>query len=411
MKPTPETAPSSGPLVILGASVRSLAESARRAGFEVHAADLFRDLDLVAAAREAVRVTGESGGYPHGLVAAAAGFPPDAPWCYTGALENHPELLASLAVARPLAGTPAATVTRIRDPALLSAAVAAAGLTFPDTHHRPDGLPTDGSYLVKPRASAGGRGIRTWDETLAAVWSRHPATADRPAHVWQRRLSGVPVSASYVMAAGTARLIGVSRQLVGAAWCHAPRFAWCGGVTEARPAWVGGFTRLGATLAAAFQPVGVLGVDAVIDGGGRIGVLEVNPRPTASMELFERALGLSIAACHLSACGRAAHRDEARDLEYGWHWAKAVLFAADDVAVSPPLVESLRDVAARWSSIDAGWAGIADIPAADQVLTAGSPACTLFARGRRPDDALHGLRERATLVAGLLRAARPCPTA
>jgi predicted ATP-grasp superfamily ATP-dependent carboligase len=140
-------------------------------------------------------------------------------------------------------------------------------------------------------------------------------------------------------------------------------------------------------------------------------VLEVNPRPTASMELFERALGLSIAACHLSACGRAAHRDEARDLEHGWHWAKAVLFAADDVAVSPPLVESLRDVAARWSPIDAGWAGIADIPAADQVLAAGSPACTLFARGRRPDDALHVLRERATLVAGLLRASRPCTTA
>ena len=46
-------------------------------------------------------------------------------------------------------------------------------------------------------------GGKPWDETLAAVWSRHPATANRPAHVWQRRLSGVPVSASYVMAAGT----------------------------------------------------------------------------------------------------------------------------------------------------------------------------------------------------------------
>lgn len=411
MKPRPESRSAGRPLVILGASVRSLAESASRAGWSVHAADLFRDLDLVASAREAVRVTGGSGGYPHGLATAAAGFPPGAVWCYTGALENHPQLLASLAAARPLAGTPAATVARIRDPALLSAAVTAAGLTFPDTHHGPDGLPTDGSYLVKPLASAGGRGIRPWDGTLPAVWSRSAATADRSAHVWQRRLAGVPVSASYVVAAGTARLIGVCRQLVGEAWCHSPRFAWCGGVTEACPDWIAGFTRLGATLAAAFRPVGMIGVDAVVDEGGRIGVVEVNPRPTASMELFERALGISIAACHLSACGHAAHGDEAVPPESGWQWAKAVLFAADDVAVSAPLVESLRHAAARWAPDDGGWAAIADIPAADQVLDAGSPACTLFARGRRPADALHVLRERAGLVADLLRASRPAATA
>jgi predicted ATP-grasp superfamily ATP-dependent carboligase len=411
MKPTPETAPSNGPLVILGASVRSLAESARRAGFQVHAADLFRDLDLVAAAREAVRVRGESGGYPHGLATAAAGFPQGAPWCYTGALENHPELLAALAARRPLAGTPAERVVRIRDPDLLAAAVAAAGLRVPDTHHRPDGLPTDGSYLVKPRAGAGGRGIRPWDGATAAEWSRRPMASDQARHVWQRRLAGTPVSASYVMAAGTARLVGVTRQLVGADWCHAPRFAWCGGVIEDRPAWNEGFERLGATLAAAFEPVGMIGVDAVVDTRGRIGVLEVNPRPTASMELFERACGISIAARHLTACGHVAIPEQPPPAEPGWHWAKAVLFAAGDAAVSTTFVESLRRIAAPWARDDADWPAIADVPAAGQVLAAGSPACTLFARGRRADDALRALRGRVAPVADLLAASRPCGAA
>ena len=72
-------------LVILGASGRGLAESAVRAGWSVHAADLFCDLDLLEAASAAVQVprdaTDGRAGYPWSLSAAATAFPPDAPWC------------------------------------------------------------------------------------------------------------------------------------------------------------------------------------------------------------------------------------------------------------------------------------------------------------------------------------------
>ena len=58
-----------GDIVILGASVRGLAESASRAGWTVHAADLFCDLDLLLATRTAVRVGADQpGGYPRGLL-------------------------------------------------------------------------------------------------------------------------------------------------------------------------------------------------------------------------------------------------------------------------------------------------------------------------------------------------------
>lgn len=409
METTPATDAPARHLVILGASARGLAESASRAGWTVHAADLFCDLDLLLATRTAVRVGGDHpGGYPRGLAIAALRFPASAPWCYTGAIENHPDLIDAVAAARPLAGNPAALVRRIRDPALIAATVVEAGLAYPDTHRLAEGLPTDGTYLVKPLASAGGRGIRAWTSAAAASWSACRGAVDHPGHIWQRFVAGTPMSASYVMSNGAARLVGLTRQLVGEDWCHATRFAWCGGVTSDRAELSESFERLGVALAAAFRPVGAIGVDAVVDESGHVSVLEVNPRPTASMELFERSTGISVAAAHLAACGhatgwRAAHEPAPR--ETGSHWAKAVVFTGRDVRVNERLLDSLRQLAMPWTRVDGGWAALADIPAADQVLSAGSPICTLFASGRRPEDALARLRSRVAAADRLLRPA------
>ena len=123
---TSRTADAPKDLVVVGASVRAIAGSAARAGFIVHAADLFGDLDLreLAATVETVRP------YPAGLPAAIAAFPP-APWIYTGALENHPELIAVMAAARPLAGCSPEAVARVRDTDNVAALVREAGLLFP----------------------------------------------------------------------------------------------------------------------------------------------------------------------------------------------------------------------------------------------------------------------------------------
>ena len=114
-------------------------------------------------------------------------------------------------------------------------------------------------------------------------------------------------------------------------------------------------------LAATFGLVGLVGVDVVIDEAGELHVIEVNPRPTASMELFERATGESLAAAHLAACGfvpppAPAAPPTGGDLVEG------------DRLRSPrrpqrrrrlrPLLDAL---AAAWSAAD-GAAAIADIP-------------------------------------------------
>lgn len=410
-----ETMPSKprGPLVLLGASVRSLAESASRAGWAVHAADLFCDLDLQAASRQAVAVAHGDGalvaGYPWSLLTAAARFPPAAAWAYSGALENHPDLVDAIARTRPLAGNTAAVVRQLRDPAELAAAARAAGLDFPETLCSPHDVATDGTFLVKPLASAGGRGIRLWTPQAACEHAALPAVASSAIQCWQRVIAGSPLSASYCMGQGFARLIGVSRQLLGEPWCHAGRYAWCGAVVVRFPGslpmvdrLIAPLERLGDVLSSRFQPVGLIGVDLVVDTTGRLMVIEVNPRPTASMELFERSGAGSIAGHHMEACGFATPfirpLEPPASPQPAATWAKAVLFAPRHIPISQELIDGLAEETTSWTQADGGWPALADIPRPGQVLAAGTPVLTVFAVAGTPDDALVGLRRRVAHV-------------
>lgn len=373
--------PDARPLVVAGASVRAMAASAARAGWQVHAADLFADVDLRDVATGATRVRP----YPEGLPAAVAAFPPG-PWLYCGALENHRDLIAEISRDRPLAGCDPAAVAAVRDPESLGAAVRGIGLRFPETRPTADGIPGDGSWLVKPVRSAGGHGIADWH-------GADVAPAGSSARIWQRRVRGRPWSASYLLADAAGTLLGLSRQFVGSRWCRARPYAFAGCV-EFAPDALGAdvadqLHSLGHLLAARFGLAGLVGVDLVLDRG-RVHVLEVNPRPTASMELVERATGLCLAAAHLEACGfRTAVATVARPRR--GTWSKAILFADQAVEIDDEAAATLREASRE---THAGWPLLADIPAAPQTIPAGGPVCTIFAHGDSPRASLANLRRR-----------------
>jgi predicted ATP-grasp superfamily ATP-dependent carboligase len=384
-QPDDASGPEHDRIVILGASGRAAAVSAAAAGLEVHAADLFGDLDLLAVATSFQSACP----YPAGLATAAAACPP-APWLYTGGIENHPDLIAAIAAHRPLAGCDAAAVRRVRDPDLLVAALRGIGLAMPATRRSPRGLPGDGSWLVKPLRSAGGHGIRPWvGQDLAA------ATAER---VWQQRVAGTSWSVAYLLAGDGGRLLGASRQLTGRRWCRAGPFAYCGSLElfttslEADP--LDSLRRLGDLLAGPLGLRGLVGVDLVIDARGRPHVIEVNPRPTASMELIERASGLPLIAAHLAACGLGPPA-RARPRGPRGNWSKAILFADRPLAIGAEAVAALRTAAGGPRH---GWPLLADIPTPPQQIPAGRPVCTLFAHGGSPRESLQQLR-RSVLTA------------
>lgn len=394
------------PLIVVGASVRALAVSARRAGWCVHAADLYADADLRAVAAEAVRVPiGPECPWPGSLEACITGFP-TADWLYGGALENHPDLVDRLARARPLAGNDGRRLRAVRDPVQLAAVVRAAGCEFPATVADPAGIPGDGSFLVKPRAGGGGRGVARW----------HGGPAPPGDRIWQRYVRGRAWSAAFACGPRAARLYGTSRQLNGRGWCGARGFAWCGAVDRPLDALsvslADRLDRLGSALVEHAGLVGLVGVDFVLDSAGRCHVIEVNPRPTASTELVERATGESVVTTHLAACGRAAAAEApgAGPPPHPARWTKAVVFAERAIAWDDGLSTALARRAAPWTAADQGWPALADLPTPDTVIAAGRPALTVFAAAGTEAGALRLLRGRVATVRDMLRR-QPAPPA
>lgn len=362
-----------------------MAASAARAGFRVFAADLFGDHDLRAVATEVTTIQP----YPDGIPTAVGGFP-QAPVIYTGALENHPRLLARLAADRPLAGARPEAVMRVRDPFLLVQAVRDAGLWIPQTRRDPAGLPIDGTWLIKPMASAGGRGIRPW----------FGQDVDGVPTVWQELIAGRRMSVGYLVHAGESQIVAVSRQLVGRRWCRAGPFAYSGSIdldpTILDASIASQLARLGDLLGGHFGLAGLVGVDVVTDARDRVWVIEINPRPTASMELVERANGCSLTALHLAVFGIESPFEPDRHVRTGT-WAKAVLFARNDIPFAEASLDALSARASSWMRDDR-WAAVADIPAPPCLIPARAPVCTVFAHGALPGATLRRLRERVATI-------------
>jgi len=384
-----------GALVILGASARAWATSVSRTGLDVHAADLFADRDLQAMATT-VAVAPEC--YPEALAEVATGFPAG-PWCYTGALENHPGLVDAIATVRPLVGNGGEAIRRVRSPHELAVALAGVGIGFPRTLDDPATVPRDGTWLRKPLASAGGRGIMPWKAPVDGADGR----GARRAHVWQEHCPGLPVAGVFVVRSDGARLAGASRQLLGVAPWHAPPYAYCGSIdvdplSLPRPL-VEQWNRIGILLAGPFGLRGVVGVDAIVSPAGRLVVIEINPRPTASMELVDRRTGGALAADHLAACGFVT--GPCSPAPAGGRWAKGILRSAAPIAVDAELCDRLDGLNRIWSRTD-GWPAIADLPRCGTVIPTGSPCITLFAVADGGRRARRLLDERMAIVDGAI---------
>lgn len=377
--------------------------SARRAGMRVWAADLFADADL---RRCGPAVAVED--YPAGLERAAAAAPPAIPWAYTGGLENHPDLVDRIAARRALLGNPGHVLRAVRDPARTAGALARHGVAVPEVRETAEGLPVDGSWLLKPRDGCGGSAIRAWHGRATPEETSPPR---RAGWYFQRRVDGEPCAAVYVAARGKAALIGVTRQLVGTPWTHAGPFQYAGslGPVPLGAATPGGghpcagseseslrkqAERIGRVLAAEFGLAGLFGVDAVL-AGAVLWPVEVNPRYTASVEVLERSLGIPAVAWHVAACREGRLPDAHCGLARQW-CGKAVLFAAGDVTV-PTAFEAFCEA----ENPDPPWPNLADLPGCGTRIAAGRPVLTVLASAadeRLLEEALRGRLARAEAV-------------
>jgi predicted ATP-grasp superfamily ATP-dependent carboligase len=337
-----------------------IAQLAIADGYEVVALDRFGDVDLRAIAPGATAPSNDS------LVALARDVDADAV-VYGGGLENRPDLVARLGHGREILGTPPELLPAVRDPWALAAAARAAGARAPETRSIGD-LPYGGEWLRKPRLGGGGRAVRQWAGGRL-----------RPSEILQARVEGLSCSAVAIGDGRSAAVLGITEQLHRPSSCQ-----WTGNATpprlpdDERAELEGRLSSVCTEVARRFGVRGAFGVDAVWDGR-HAWVLEVNPRPPASLELFGpgtfeahvrgvRGRGLPTAGSPPAAsCARV----------------KLVLFADRDIRAPEP-----------------GWWPanlVRDVPHAGETITRGAPVCTLI-------SATHGVEEIAALGAQLLAA-------
>ncbi|MCY2963487.1 MAG: ATP-grasp domain-containing protein [Planctomycetota bacterium] len=382
------------PLLIVGASVRSAAQSALRAGYTPVCADAFADADLRACAH--VLPVAD---FPNGLSAALSGVPA-IPWIYTGGLENHPALLQRLSRERPLLGNSADVVRQVRNPRRVTSVLKAAKLPALEIQSFRIPPPTDGTWMLKPRRGSAGRGVVVWT----------PAHCDHPTrsepHYFQRRVSGAEYSALFLARGPNVEpaLIGISRQLIGISAANAPTAtAWCGNLAPARvdPSTERTMYAAGAAIAGAFALCGLFGCDFLV-ADGIPWVTEINPRYTGSVELFEWHQRRSWFRDHVLATqvdppvsAPTAPREPVESVSryVPSVIGKLIVYATRDTAYRGEFPSRLGAAAVNdlWTVPN-----IADIPATGQPIPAGTPICTVFGVANDEESCLGILTARAT---------------
>ena len=369
-------------LALAAISARPLAEAAAREGFKAIALDLFGDRDTLSAASEwlpigapeTLRIDARKlldalsslarRGDVHGWVA-GAGF------------DGQSELLAQGAARLPLIGTAPADQRRVRDPATFFGFLKACGFAYPPVRHH--GATHAAGWLAKDAGGCGG-----WHITRAEPAAPAPRS---PQRYLQREVRGVSMSATYIANGRDAVLLGFNEQIVRPLGARPWVYHGVLGpvpVTEAVRSEVGAALR---ALTPTFALRGLGSLDFLLDGD-RVLVLEVNPRPPASLELYPRVGGGGVLRAHLRACQLGELPALAT--------AASALVNGHQIVFAPHALHLDDGTLTHWATASQ----LHDQPRAATRFAAGEPLCSVSACGA---DAASVKTELAHRSAAVLR--------
>lgn len=363
-------------LVVVATSARALAAAARRAGYAPLAVDAFADLDTRAlcevalVARRAGTLRLSRARLLDAVRALAREHAPVG-LVYGAGMEGEPGVLDALAALLPVLGNGAETVRRVKDPQALTAFCAAQGVSHPQTSLSAPADPA--GWLVKPRGGAGGFGVR-------------PAAgaAPSPRRYFQRRLDGESLSALFVADGRAARVLGWSAQWADPAPGAPFRYGGAVGPVAPAPAVAASMRRAVEAAAAHFGLRGLCSADFIATGDDAA-LLELNPRPGATLDVFD-APDDPLLRRHIAAC----RGDVGPTRREGLPRAAQVVYARADGATP---------AATDWPD----WA--ADRPPGGATVRAQEPLCTVIAQARDTAGAVERAGRRAARVVELMEGA------
>jgi predicted ATP-grasp superfamily ATP-dependent carboligase len=339
-------------VLITAVSGRALAGAARHAGYLPLVADCFGDDDTLelAGAHERLTTDPRCGILADELITALvrlSGQRAPIGVVYGTGFEDRPRLLDALAQRFCLLGNPGPAVDRCKDPMFLAQLCRANAIPHPPTSLTPPADPA--GWLIKRRGGAGGTHIR-------------PAT-DQPAiregTYYQRWVTGTPVSALVLGNGRRMMVLGFNAQWPSATKAHPFRYGGAVRPATLRPEQAAALSTAIASIVRALGLVGLCSLDFLLEKGA-FWLLEVNPRPGATLDIFAPASG-SLFGLHVAAVRgelpvtppRLAHAA-----------AQAIVYADRAIACVPAI---------QWPD----WSR--DRQPASSAVAAGQPLCSVVA--------------------------------
>jgi predicted ATP-grasp superfamily ATP-dependent carboligase len=370
-------------LAVIALSARALARSARRAGLNVLALDLFADADTREHATEAVRIPMRRGVVAfdrRALLSALANHAPEGLPVVLGAgFEHAPNLMRAIARRNPVLGASSETVALLKNPEAFAGLLDDLGVRRPAlaAHGAPS---ADASRWLSKRAGAsGGAHIRF-------------GTTQGARRYLQERVDGRPVSALFLADGAKAQVLGFSEQWVDPTPAAPFRY---GGAVGPVPVSADLKTQAATALdrlVSATRLKGLASADMILPDEQNFVLLEINPRPGATLDVFDRGDMPALINLHIEACaGRLPGRLPRLETAF----ATAIVHA-------PATTRAGAVARPHWT---------ADWPSCDETVPAGAPFCTVFAAGQDPLAARRLLEERRDALLACLPSARvPAPT-
>jgi predicted ATP-grasp superfamily ATP-dependent carboligase len=371
-------------VLICGSSTRAVGESAAGAGYSVTTIDAFADRDQHPSV-QALCAARDFGMPPtaSAMARAARSVRRDAT-VYLSPFENHPRAVGTLAAEGVLLGNAPDTLRRVRDPFALADVLKSQGFAVPRSVEGASGARgARGAWIQKPFRSGGGNRICTWE-------GRPPPRGS----YLQERLDGTPGSIVFVAGNGACVPIAFSRQLVGDVNFGGAAFRYCGSIVAPLgdrqfrdgAALFDAASAVARCVSSAFGLVGVNGID-FIARDRIVSPLEVNPRWCSSIEVAERAFGMTFFPLHVAACsgGMTPRFDCAAALERTHACGKAIVYARQAVSVGDT---------SRWLND----AAVRDVPRSGERFRAGQPICSVFANAASSEECYRLLVNRARRI-------------
>ncbi len=354
-------------ILVVASSGRMLAQAAKNAGLKPLVIDLFADLDTQGCAVDFKQIPSLAKKH---LIPAVGYFIERyavAQVIYGSGLEYYPESLRYLTSRLLVLGNPPDTFEKLHDKPAFFSSLDKLNIPYPEVCF--DAPNSAGVWLVKPLQGQGGLGIKRYypkDRTESAVY-------------WQKYQAGTQHSVLFLADGQNVQLIGFNTQWV-VPLSENQEFVFSGIINscallneqkELITAWL-------KKLVPVFALKGLNSLD-FIQADDKSLVLEINPRPSASMQLYDADL----LSRHIKAC-----QGELTDYRsHAGYKGYQIIYAERDVIIPNGF---------EWPD------GCMDLPESGSMCLAGQPICSIIAHQKQAQSVMNDLLiKQLNLIKGL----------